>query len=345
MFDLISALMTFAAIVLLGCILLWTGNGLVPRWLRMRARSERALLEDALKHLYDCQYRAQPATLHSLAGALGVSGNRSAELIRILESLGYLRSTETGPELTAEGSRYALQVIRMHRLWEQYLADQTGMAARTWHTEADRREHLMSSAETDVLATKLGNPRHDPHGDAIPTAAGEIDPPSGSPMTSLAIGQSAIIVHVEDEPQAVYDQLVAQSLVPGLKVRVTDVSSETVRFVVEGEEHALSPIVAANLTVLPIDAAEVSDQPFERLSALKLGETANVVRISPACRGVQLRRLLDLGFVPHTLVQAELRSPSGDPTAYRIRGSLIALRQEQANQICITRQMTEASPT
>ena len=142
MVDRLTALLVFAALLVFGCILLGPGYGLLWRWLQIRKTNQRALLEDALKHLYDCQYHARAATLQSLAGALGVSGNRTAELVNSLEMLRLARSTKEGPELTADGCRYALQVIRMHRLWEQYLADQTGMAATAWHAEADRREHL-----------------------------------------------------------------------------------------------------------------------------------------------------------------------------------------------------------
>ncbi|RME45954.1 MAG: ferrous iron transport protein A [Caldilineae bacterium] len=60
-----------------------------------------------------------------------------------------------------------------------------------------------------------------------------------------------------------------------------------------------------------------------------------------ACRGAERRRLMDLGILPGTLIRAEMVSPSGDPTAYRIRGALIALRKEQADRIYITRATEE----
>lgn len=47
------------------------------------------------------------------------------------------------------------------------------------------------------------------------------------------------------------------------------------------------------------------------------------------------RHLLDLGFVPGSRVTAIRRSPFGDPTVYEIRGTMIALRKEQASQIRI----------
>ena len=85
------------------------------------------------------------------------------------------------------------------------------------------------------------------------------------------------------------------------------------------------------------DSDEQAPGSFERLSGLELGEHAVVVGISGLCRGQPRRRLLDLGIVPGTIVTAELRSPSGDPTAYRIRGAMIALRREQADLIQVER--------
>jgi Fe2+ transport system protein FeoA len=51
--------------------------------------------------------------------------------------------------------------------------------------------------------------------------------------------------------------------------------------------------------------------------------------------GPARRRLLDLGFIPGTRVVAEFTSPLGDPTSYRVRGALIALRRDQAREIGI----------
>jgi Fe2+ transport system protein FeoA len=64
------------------------------------------------------------------------------------------------------------------------------------------------------------------------------------------------------------------------------------------------------------------------------------VTISRRCRGAERRRLLDLGVLPGTVIQAEIRSPNGDPTAYLVRDALIALRAEQAEFIRIERMPT-----
>jgi Fe2+ transport system protein FeoA len=70
------------------------------------------------------------------------------------------------------------------------------------------------------------------------------------------------------------------------------------------------------------------------LDELKPGETATVTRLMAG--GMNRRRLMDLGILPGTQLAVELRSPLGDPVAYRVRDTLIALRNEQARQIEIT---------
>ena len=237
--------------------------------------------------------------------------------------------------LTSTGRSDALRVVRIHRLWEHYLADETGLEANQWHPEAERLEHLTPEAQVEQLSSRLGHPRWDPHGDPIPTSEGEIAPPRGQPLTTLEPGRVAEIVHVEDEPAESYAQLLAEGLHPGMRVRVNEVGTRRVVFEADASECVLAPPLAAHIAVVPLEADAAMRGPYEPLSDLALGEQAEVVGFLPSCRGVERRRLLDLGLIPGTVVAAEIRSPGGDPTGYRIRGAVIALRSKQAEQIRI----------
>jgi len=73
----------------------------------------------------------------------------------------------------------------------------------------------------------------------------------------------------------------------------------------------------------------------DTLADLALGEEAVVLEISGRCPGPERRRLLDLGLTPGARVRAEIRSPGGDPTGYRVRGAVLALRRKQAERIAI----------
>jgi DtxR family Mn-dependent transcriptional regulator len=105
----------------------------------------------------------------------------------------------------------------------------------------------------------------------------------------------------------------------------------------DGREWALDSLLARNVSVRTLPAGERARDTVESLADLLPGETARVVDISSACQGTQRRRLLDLGVVRGTEITAEMRSAGGDPTAYRIRGALIALRREQAGRILVER--------
>ena len=240
--------------------------------------------------------------------------------------------------LTHTGRRYALQIIRAHRLWEKYLANETGFDEEEWHDQADRLEHKLPPEETDALATRLGYTTHDPHGDPIPTADGEIVLHGGLPLNSMSLDQPVRFVHIEDEPEAVYAQLLAEGLYPGMRMRLLERSPQRVRFWANGDEHLLAPIVAANISVVPI-TPELHEETMEGvpLSVLLPGHKGEVLELLPRLRGAERRRLMDLGILPGTIITAEMNAPGGDPTAYRIRGALIALRKEQANLIQITK--------
>ena len=331
------ALIVTAAAAVLAVLLFWPRVGLLWRGLHALRAGDRVRIEDALKHLYDCEYRQQTCTLQSLSGALGLSGKDAAVLLHRLEELELVRSEATSYLLTAEGRSYALRVIRIHRLWERYLSDRTGLPPAEWHPEAETREHRTTQEEAESLAASMGYPRYDPHGDPIPTSTGEIGPRRGRPLSDLTPDTLAEIVHVEDEPESVYAQLVAEGLHPGMRVRVLETTPQRIRFEADADEHVLAPVIAANIWAAELPEAAETTGPVERLSALAVGEQATVIGISRACRGVERRRLLDLGLIPGSIIAAEMRSPAGDPTAYRIRGAMIALRGVQADLIHVER--------
>lgn len=337
MFNPLVALIVGATLLIVVLVLVWPESGLIARWKRLRRVTDRVRREDAVKHIFVTSNNGQPATLQSLAGALEISGNEASELITDLEARELVYLSDGTLHLTDDGRMSALHVLRAHRLWERYLADETGFEETEWHDRAERYEHSMTPAELDALAAQLGNPTYDPHGDPIPTASGRIIAHDDSrPLTALTAGEVGRIAHIEDEPEMVYAQLVAEGLFPGLRVRVLENTPQRLRFWGNGDEHVVAPVVANNVAIVPL-ADETNDlmKARHRLSDLDIGERGQVTTISRACRGAERRRLMDLGVLPGTIIGAELISPSGDPTAYRVRGALIGLRSEQAQLIFV----------
>jgi DtxR family Mn-dependent transcriptional regulator len=314
----------------------WPERGLLERWRRGRSVNARVRREDALKHLHRCEMHGRQPTTESMAGALHISTNDAVDLLHDLEDRDLVDLSEGELRLTKLGQESALHILRAHRLWERYLADRTGYSALEWHERAEELEHSITPQQADQLAAQLGHPTYDPHGDPIPDQQGRWTPHGGMPLMNAPQDKPLMIVHIEDEPEAVYAQILAEELHPGMEVRLIEVSPRRVRFWAGGDEHVLAPIVSANISVRPEAAAQEAEGGM-RLSQLLVGEKAEVLEITSAVRGSERRRLLDLGLLPGTVVTAELASPQGDPKAYRIRDALIALRMEQTERIAIRR--------
>ena len=214
------ALFLFVALCLLLAALLWPGRGLLPRWLQFVRLSERVRLEDALKHVFACRQAQQACSVDSLAGHLAVPSGEAAALLTRLGRMGLVRMEPDGPALTAEGARSAVRIVRVHRLWERYLADRTGVPATQWHDQAERMEHALSAEQADALDARLGRPVWDPHGDPIPDAAGSMPPAPGIGLPAATPGGAVEVVHMEDEPPEVYDALLAAGFVLGGRLEV-----------------------------------------------------------------------------------------------------------------------------
>lgn len=303
---------------------------------RITETRRRVLAEDALKHVHHCELRSHPATSESLAGALSVRSHAIVKLITSLEAQGWLRSSADGLSLTSEGARLAIQVIRAHRLWERFLVDEARMPVVDVHAEAERREHTQTAEQLDALDAAMGHPTTDPHGDPIPTADGKMARQSAKSVIEWPLRTPALIVHLEDEPAAVFAQIVAVGLHPGQVIQVLE--SDAHRLVIaEGDEtHVLAPIVGANISVCALEAVPDRSLTHSRLTVLKPGQRAVVHELADSLQGFTRRRLLDLGLTPGVAIEAEMAGVFRDPVAYRVRGSLIALRREQAHHVWIT---------
>jgi DtxR family Mn-dependent transcriptional regulator len=317
----------------------WPRHGLRARWQRAQELARRTRREDALKHILKGEANGRVATLDSIAGALQITTGQAARLLEELEDRDLLTFAGGRLRLKPTGRELGLHVVRAHRLWESYLAEQTGVAEGEWHHRAEKQEHLLTPQQAEVLSAQLGHPTRDPHGDAIPDADGALEGDQGRSLNSVEPETPVLITHLEDEPEAVYRQLVALGLRPGMKAFVIEKSAARIRFWADGNEHILAPVLAENVSIKPLPEFRPEDLVEEEfLSDLRPGGRARVVELSPACRGPERRRLLDLGFVPGTVVEIDMVSPGGDPTAYRVRGSVVALRREQANLIRVTSQ-------
>jgi DtxR family Mn-dependent transcriptional regulator len=302
------------------------------RWKEDRRREQ---IEDSLKHLLDREQEGRRATPESLAGNLGINAAKTTRLISHMEAQNLLEHRGLDLHLTGEGKRWALQVVRAHRLWERYLADEARMPLEKIHTEAHRLEHHITPEEVDALEAALGYPARDPHGDPIPSRAGEFPAQESIPLTAWESDAPARIVHLEDEPPIAYAQILAAGLSLGKRIQILEKSPE--RYILSDgeEEYRLAPVVAANIYVAPL--AEEPPLPNDAipLTKLPLRETGEILAIDKSVQGFTRRRFLDLGMTPGAKITPRLQNAFGEPRAYRIRGALIALRNDQAQKIWV----------
>lgn len=309
--------------------------GLIAIYKTFRAARERELVEDALKHLLDREQHGRQASPESLAGTLNLQRSRITRLIEDMETQGLLESRGSDVHLTTQGERWALHVVRAHRLWERYLTDEARMPLGKIHGESERREHSLTEAQLDDLDAALGHPTRDPHGDPIPTREGTLLKAEGMPLTAWQSESPARIVHLEDEPALAFEQILAAGLRLGQTIRILDRNPQRY-LLTDGEtEFRLAPAVAANVSVAPLPESEMAKANAISLAELTYDQRAEIIVLDEAVQGFTRRRFLDLGLTPGTVVYPELQNFFGDPRAYRVRGTLIALRKDQAAQIWV----------
>ena len=327
----------------IAAILLIPRIGILARWKQRRSAHHRELLEDTLKHLLKLSQRGHAGSPESMGGILGISEKKLVELIADMESREVIRSTGKEIHLTAKGEQWALRIIRAHRLWERYLADEAQVPLDQLHSRAERAEHELTAERIDALEAHLGHPQYDPHGDPIPQADGSLTHIDDVPLTDWKTGDKAEIVHVIDKPEIIIKQILALGLKPGSRLRVLEHNPDSI-VISDGEnEHRLAPVIAANIHVK--SAPDTSEIPsgLIRLADLEQGQEADVVTIDPSFRGFSRRRLLDLGLTTNARVRTELSTAFGDPKAYRVRGTVVALRNNQSRLVWVKPlQMPEA---
>jgi len=328
---------TFVLIVVLAAsaVALWPRVGLVALWRHRALRRNREQAENALKHLLGQAAAGQPGTLSSLQGVLRTSDRTLLALMERLEREGLIRTEGDHFRLTGEGERLAVHVLRAHRLWETYLTDELGVPVGQVHSRAERAEHQLTPADVDRLSAAMGHPETDPHGDPIPSRDGEVRPPSGTALSGWPLATPVRIVHLEDEPPLAFAQLAALGLRLGQVVHIVEHSPARMVLSDGQSEYVLAPLLAANVYVEPAEAPADSRAGVLRLSDLAPGDLGEVIALDPDCRGFMRRRLLDLGFTPGARVRPDLTTFAGDPRAYRVRGTTIALRREQSARVLV----------
>ena len=180
-------------------------------------------VEDYLKVIYHLSSQGGFAATSDIAAMLDLAPPSVSGMVKRLSEAGLIEHVPyRGVQLTAQGRRAALRMIRRHRVLETYLTQQLGYDWDGVHDEAERLEHAVSDELIERMAGALGDPRYDPHGAPIPTAAGEIEETDLTALADARVGAVLELRQVGTEDPARLRYLAEQGLLPGTILTVSD---------------------------------------------------------------------------------------------------------------------------
>ncbi len=199
-------------------------------------------VEDYLKAIYQLSPEGRPASTSEIAQLLALSPPSVTGMVKRLSEHGLLEHVPyRGVQLTDEGRRAALRMVRRHRLIEAYLVEFLGYSWDTVHEEAERLEHAVSDTMVERMATALGNPVVDPHGDPIPSADGFVHELSCTPLSDVPVGQTVELHRVNESQPDRLRYIASLGLKPGVLVTVLDRQpfDDLVTVDVGGHQHVI----------------------------------------------------------------------------------------------------------
>lgn len=179
--------------------------------------------DDYLKTVYaHTEWQDAPITPSVLAGKLGIAPSSVTEMVKKLAAAGLVSHVPYGAvRLTDAGTRRALAMVRRHRLIETWLVQEFGYGWHEVHDEAEVLEHTISDRLLEGIDARLGRPRFDPHGDAIPDADGHVERVPFVLLADAPTGHTGTVLRVDDRDPELLRALESLGLDVSSTVRVT----------------------------------------------------------------------------------------------------------------------------
>jgi len=176
-----------------------------------------------------------------VAEAMNVSPGTATAMMKTLADAGLVRyEPRYGVRLSDHGTTLALQVLRRHRLIEQFLVEVLGLDWSEVHDEAEELEHAISDKVLERIDALLGHPDTDPHGDPIPPAAGHPAPVDAVPLSMAPAGHTVTIARILDQEPRFLQFAHQHGLTPGS--RVTLLHADPAADAVTCQPHGSPPV-------------------------------------------------------------------------------------------------------
>ena len=162
-----------AGLLLVMAALFGPRKGILLRGFRSLRVALQILSEDVLAAIYRAELQGHNAVAtRTIRGNLLVSSLRARLVLMWLKWQRLVIEHDQRLSLAGDGRRQAQNIVRSHRLWEQYLASEaTGLTDRELHAGAERFEHFTDRQLRERLNAETNAPDVDPHGQPIPPEA------------------------------------------------------------------------------------------------------------------------------------------------------------------------------
>ncbi|WP_248239618.1 metal-dependent transcriptional regulator [Microbacterium kunmingense] len=179
-------------------------------------------VDDYLKTIYHhTEWQDARMTPSQLAVVLGLAPSSVTEMVQKLAAQGLVTHRPYGPvTLTETGERRAAAIIRRHRLIETWLVQEFGYSWDEVHDEAEVLEHTVSDRLLARIDERLGHPRFDPHGDAIPDADGRVQREPFVLLQVAPVGHRGRVLRVSDRDPDLLRALEAIGVAVGHEIEV-----------------------------------------------------------------------------------------------------------------------------
>lgn len=156
-----------ASFICVGALLLAPERGLLVRFVRAAFFRYTCIGENVLKTIWRLDAKGQ-ISLKQIARYQTTSIFYLYFILKRLTQQGWIKKTDHLYQLTPDGEIRAAKIVRLHRLWEVYLANYLGVGRERVHRSAEEMEHILTPELEKKLIILLNDPKQDPHHQPIP---------------------------------------------------------------------------------------------------------------------------------------------------------------------------------
>jgi len=210
-------------------------------------------IENYLKTIYNLSSNNTAVVSNQkIADRLSLNPATVTEGLRKLHELKYVVYEKSyGSRLTATGSKLALDIVRRHRIWETYLAKELGFGWDEVHAIAEELEHVNNVKLINKLASILGNPTYDPHGDPIPDAKGKIQKSNFIKLSETKVKGNYKVMGVTDHSPTFLKYLEKHQLIigAGINIKTIEDFDNSIVLICQKKEVSISPKAAECIIV------------------------------------------------------------------------------------------------